>query len=324
MENDSKETKGKKHQFSADRPIGSIEEDLLGRVPFAKSLASAIKGWQGNESLVVAMYGPWGSGKSSVKNMVLQTLRLAETNCPLIIEFNPWQWSGQNQLAEAFFQEIGLVLGRSDGSEDGKRRAAKWRTYGTYLTFGASLIAPIENVLSILEHGILSNRRAARLPHRSVAMQEIQERRQVKRISNGRLLHEYVNLYFDAHNPMLSKCRAHNDNICVLRVDHTVIDLSGVIVTDRNAAKDFVRFYTVTDGLHALDKNLIYAQFWLNPQDEFDQRYRVGAKCAEVLVPDSVSPDMVVGAYVANQRALAAFEELGTRLPVKINGSMFF
>ena len=150
MENDSEKNKGKKHQFSADRPIGSIEEDLLGRAPFAESLASAIKGWRGNESLAVALYGPWGSGKSSVKNMVLQTLRSAEANCPLIIEFNPWQWSGQNQLAEAFFREIGLVLGRSDGSEDGKRRAAKWRTYGTYLTLGASLAKSLKTILPIL------------------------------------------------------------------------------------------------------------------------------------------------------------------------------
>jgi predicted KAP-like P-loop ATPase len=150
MENDSEKTKGKKHQFSADQPIGSIEEDLLGRAPFAESLASAIKGWRGNESLVVALYGPWGSGKSSVKNMVLQTLRSAETNCPLIIEFNPWQWSGQNQLAEAFFREIGLILDRSDASEHGKQRAAKWRTYGTYLTLGASLAKSLKTILPIL------------------------------------------------------------------------------------------------------------------------------------------------------------------------------
>jgi hypothetical protein len=150
MENDPEKSPGKKHQFSADRPIGCLEEDLLGRAEFAKSLASAIKGWRGNESLVVSLYGPWGSGKSSVKNMVLQTLRSAESNCPLIVEFNPWQWSGQNQLAEAFFQEIGLVLGRSDVSEDGKRRAAKWRTYGTYLTLGASLAKSLKTILPIL------------------------------------------------------------------------------------------------------------------------------------------------------------------------------
>lgn len=150
MENHPAQSQSKNLWFSADRPIGSLEEDLLGRASFADSLASAIKGWRGNESLVVALYGPWGSGKSSVKNMVLQTLRSVEANCPLIIEFNPWQWSGQNQLAEAFFQEIGLVLGRSDGSEDGKRRAAKWRTYGTYLTLGASLAKSLKTILPIL------------------------------------------------------------------------------------------------------------------------------------------------------------------------------
>lgn len=155
-------------------------------------------------------------------------------------------------------------------------------------------------------------------------MQEIQERRQDKRIPNARPLHEYVNLYFDAHNPMLSKCRAHNDSICVLKVDHTVIDMPGVIVTDKNAAKDYVRFYAVPEGLQALNKDLVFAQFWLNRDDPFDEQYRRGVKCAEVLLPDSLSPDLVIGAYVANQRALTSFEALGTRLPVEINGNMFF
>jgi ssDNA thymidine ADP-ribosyltransferase, DarT len=155
-------------------------------------------------------------------------------------------------------------------------------------------------------------------------MQEIQERRQDKLIPNARQLHEYVNLYFDAHNPMLSKCRAHNDSICVLRVNHIVVDLSGVIVTDKNAAKDYVRFYAAPQGLQALNKDLVFAQFWLNRDDPFDEQYRRGVKCAEVLVPDSVSPDLIIGAYVANQRALAAFMKLGTRLSVVVNGSMFF
>lgn len=109
MENDSSENQGQKHKFSADRPIASREEDLLGRAGFADSLASAISGWKGNESLVIALYGPWGSGKSSIKNIIMQSLQSSEPALPLI-EFNPWQWSGQNQLVEAFFQEIGLVL----------------------------------------------------------------------------------------------------------------------------------------------------------------------------------------------------------------------
>jgi predicted KAP-like P-loop ATPase len=60
MENDSEKIPPKKHQFSADRPITTNEEDLLGRAPFAESLASAIKGWKGNDSLVIARYRSCG------------------------------------------------------------------------------------------------------------------------------------------------------------------------------------------------------------------------------------------------------------------------
>lgn len=64
-----------KHLLSSDRPITSFAEDLLGRSDFAESLASAIEGWTDNDSLIIALYGPWGSGKSSMKNMALESLR---------------------------------------------------------------------------------------------------------------------------------------------------------------------------------------------------------------------------------------------------------
>src|SRR5262249_8978985 len=104
-------------------------------------------------------------------------------------------------------------------------------------------ITAIANVPSILRHGILSHTRAEQLAHDSVAMPEIQERRADKRIPGGRLLHDYANLYFDAHNPMLSKCRARNGEICVLRIDSAALDVAGVVITDRNAARGAVRFY---------------------------------------------------------------------------------
>ncbi len=185
-------------------------------------------------------------------------------------------------------------------------------------------ITAIDNVPSILEHGILSNRRAAQLAHTSVAMEEVQDRRREKRIPGAGLLHEYANLYFDAHNPMLSRRRDRNDTICVLRIDHAVLDDPGVIVADRNAASDYVRFYTAAAGIQALDKALVFARFWTNADDPYEAMRLKSIKCAEVLVPDSISPDLLIGAYVANQRALGAFEALGTRLPVVINSAMFF
>jgi len=139
-----------KHQFSADRPITSRKEDLLGRSDFTESLASAIKGWTGNDSLVIALYGPWGSGKSSIKNMVLESLHTSKDDCPFIIEFNPWQWGGQEQLAEAFFQEIGFALDRADTSKEGKKRVAKWQTYAAYLKVGSFLAGGLRSALSLI------------------------------------------------------------------------------------------------------------------------------------------------------------------------------
>lgn len=67
-------------------------------------------------------------------------------------------------------------------------------------------ITPIENVPSILRHGILSHVRAARLTHRSVAMREMQDRRSKVVVPGaGRRLHEYANLYLCARKPMLFK-----------------------------------------------------------------------------------------------------------------------
>jgi len=62
MSDPTPETSPEKHHFSADRPIRSHQEDLLGRAGFAQSLANAIKQWKGKDSLVIALYGPWGSG----------------------------------------------------------------------------------------------------------------------------------------------------------------------------------------------------------------------------------------------------------------------
>jgi predicted KAP-like P-loop ATPase len=75
--------------FSPDRPIESAAQDLLARSSFASLLAQKISEWRGRERLVIALYGPWGSGKSSVKNLILEKLA-EEKYKPLDpIEFNP-------------------------------------------------------------------------------------------------------------------------------------------------------------------------------------------------------------------------------------------
>ncbi|MEO5957419.1 MAG: P-loop NTPase fold protein [Nitrospiraceae bacterium] len=121
--------------FSPDKPIQHLKDDALGREPFVRSIESAIRGWKDKESLVLAITGPWGSGKSSVKNMLKDSLGLANPNVQ-VVEFNPWQWAGQDQLGQAFFREIEIALGKSP-SGDSKKNAAKWRLYSARLHVGS-------------------------------------------------------------------------------------------------------------------------------------------------------------------------------------------
>lgn len=53
--------------FLADAPIRRASEDLLGRREFAVTLAKVLATWRGEFSLVVALRGGWGEGKSSLK-----------------------------------------------------------------------------------------------------------------------------------------------------------------------------------------------------------------------------------------------------------------
>src|SRR5256885_8318815 len=103
-------------------------------------------------------------------------------------------------------------------------------------------IMPIANIASVMERGILSYERAARLQHLSVALQPVQDKRDQKRVPGGLKLHQYANLYFHARNPMLFKRQNEFPDLCILQVSTAIFDADGTVITDCNAASDYVRF----------------------------------------------------------------------------------
>ncbi|MEW6533745.1 MAG: P-loop NTPase fold protein [Thermodesulfobacteriota bacterium] len=94
--------------FSADRPGKNPEtDDRLGYAPFADRLASAICGMSTPEGIVAAICGEWGTGKSTLIEFVRYYLaRREERERPDIVYFNPWWFSGTEQLVSAFFYEL--------------------------------------------------------------------------------------------------------------------------------------------------------------------------------------------------------------------------
>lgn len=183
-------------------------------------------------------------------------------------------------------------------------------------------IMPIVNLPSVAQHGIVSYERAARLPHRSVAMQPVQERRDVKQVPQGLRLHQYANLYFHARNPMMYKRKSEAPQLSVLRVSVNVLGIDGTVVADQNAASDYVRFLSPRQ-MDQLNYDRIYALDWRDP-DEITFWRKRAAKCAEVLVPHRVDTALIFGAYACNAAAADAIRHAAPGLPVTVAADLFF
>lgn len=184
-------------------------------------------------------------------------------------------------------------------------------------------IMPIANIGSVMEHGILSYERAARLPHHSVAMQPVQDRRDRKQVPGGLRLHQYANLYIHARNPMLFKRLNEASSLCVLRVSTEVLATEGVVLSDQNAASDYVRF--VPPGAwRFLSFDDILAMDWRHPGNPIAYWRHKARKCAEVLVPHCVEPRFLTGAYVVDAAAERRVADLGFTMPISVDSVLFF
>jgi predicted KAP-like P-loop ATPase len=101
-----------------DRPITQPADDKFGIDPFAQALAASIRKIKAPEGTVIALNGPWGSGKSSAVNLVLHHLQEAvEKGEIAVINFACWWFRGEEALALAFFRELYAGLGPTLGDK---------------------------------------------------------------------------------------------------------------------------------------------------------------------------------------------------------------
>lgn len=95
--------------YTSDQPISKKEEDRFNRWPFAVRVADTLTNRADPSSLIVAIYGPWGDGKTSVLKMMEE--RLSDRADVTVVPFNPWYFEGQTDLIRAFFQTVADALG---------------------------------------------------------------------------------------------------------------------------------------------------------------------------------------------------------------------
>ncbi len=96
--------------LSSDKPLIDPADDKLGYAPFAKHLSDAICNMMPPDGLVMAIYAPWGMGKSTVLEFVVYYLKQRDEEQPIIVRFNPWWFSGQENLTRYFFVQMQLAV----------------------------------------------------------------------------------------------------------------------------------------------------------------------------------------------------------------------
>ncbi|WP_187588339.1 P-loop NTPase fold protein [Gordonia sp. OPL2] len=122
-----------------DAPITSSGEDDLGRAPVAHDFAESIRDLDASQGLVVGILGPWGHGKSSFINLMREQFETEPTLT--VVDFNPWMFSGSNQLVNFFFTEIGAELNVRNKSRFGM--TADW------LTQYAGILKPVSQFIPL-------------------------------------------------------------------------------------------------------------------------------------------------------------------------------
>ena len=108
--------------YNSDKPIKTSEQDLLGRTTFSRQLGEAINSYDGKDGLVLGLFGKWGTGKTSILNMVVSEINhLSENtdNRPIIVKFSPWNYTDKDNLISLFFR---VLKNRLDLDKDEEKR----------------------------------------------------------------------------------------------------------------------------------------------------------------------------------------------------------
>ena len=157
-----------------------------------------------------------------------------------------------------------------------------------------------QNLASILRIGIQSRNQ---VHNRSIVFEDlsdtdVQNWREQKKI-HGTWLHNYVNLYLNPRNAMLyrivKEMARSLANVCVLEIDQAVATAI-CVVSDRNAAaRDSVFKQVRENGFSLIDKSAVTAKSWGDDQSAKQKMM------AELLVRDSVRPNLIRRIHVANE-----------------------
>lgn len=113
-------------------------KDLLDFTPYANALAEFAAEKKGGGATTIGIFGPWGSGKSTLMGLVRSRL---EDRGYVVVSFNAWRHDSEHGLREVFIESILSQL-HEHAPEDKKETASELlRTVGLFAAnVGARLV----------------------------------------------------------------------------------------------------------------------------------------------------------------------------------------
>ncbi len=94
--------------YVSDAPLSDPKHDKFNRLSFAKRIAETISARADPSSLVIAIYGAWGNGKTTVLNFIEKELR--SLSGVIVLSFNPWRFPTERSLLRYFFTSLAKSL----------------------------------------------------------------------------------------------------------------------------------------------------------------------------------------------------------------------
>lgn len=143
--------------FSDDPVLVPGPDDWLNREVFAENFTRLLRSAGRDRSVVFALYGRYGEGKTTVLNFVEHILKReahaeGDSGTPVLIRFEPWIFSNSENLIRAFFSEVASQLPGKFPKDQAKAKEAASRlsALGNTLEWAGKSVEAIEPLAKLL------------------------------------------------------------------------------------------------------------------------------------------------------------------------------
>lgn len=130
--------------FVKDR---AVKDDLLGRDSIIALLYKSIcQNFSKQDSFIIGLSGPWGSGKTTITNVVRKQLEEQNSDIKIIKGLNPWISGSEAVLLNSFYDALLNALGINYSSRKIRKQVQDVSRYVVEIpTVGKSLSKVLEN-----------------------------------------------------------------------------------------------------------------------------------------------------------------------------------